>query len=177
MDDEVVDTERKISGLDFNSELFCLFVRGLAALGHFLHVAYGLLGVIAQEQIHGHGSLPWSKGRNSGPAERGCHKFQAFVTNDGTESRLPRRKSVQYGGFFRARCAFAASTHQVKSSAKRGNAPASALPPSPIGLPSSESVCEIGPAEIVDDTTTMPISDSVPCHITAARAPAKRPAE
>ena len=31
--------------------------------------------------------------------------------------------------------------------------------------------------EIVLDTTTMPTSDSVPCHAVAARAPAKRPAE
>jgi len=84
---------------------------------------------------------------------------------------------AQYGGGFRARCACAASTHHVRSSAKRGNARASALPPSPIGLPSADKVCPIGPAEIVDDTTTMPISDSVPCQAVAARAPAKRPAE
>ena len=88
----------------------------------------------------------------------------------------PTAARSQYGGFFRVRCAFAASTHQVRSSANRGKAFASALPPSPIGLPSSESVCTTGPAEMVEDTTTMPISESVPCHITAARAPAKRPA-
>jgi hypothetical protein len=72
---------------------------------------------------------------------------------------------------------FAASTHQVKSSAKCRNAPCRALPPSPIGLPSGDSDCEIGPTAIVLDTTTMPISDNVPCQAVAARAPEKRPAE
>ena len=33
------------------------------------------------------------------------------------------------------------------------------------------SVCEIGPTPIVDEITTMPISESVPCHAVAARAP------
>src|SRR5258706_5911735 len=83
----------------------------------------------------------------------------------------------QYGGFFRARCAFAASIHQARSSAKRGNDRASALPASPIGLPSSDKVCAIGPAAIVLEITTMPISESVPCQAKAARAPGKRPAE
>ena len=41
----------------------------------------------------------------------------------------------------------------------------------------STSVCAIGPTAIVLDTTTMPISDSVPCHAVAARAPESRPAE
>ena len=71
---------------------------------------------------------------------------------------------AQYGGFFRSRCAFAASIHHARSSAKRGNACASALPPSPIGLPSADSVCAIGPTAIVLEITTMPISDSVPCQ-------------
>src|SRR5258707_10416670 len=96
-----------------------------------------------------------------------------------TLSRTPRVEldDDQYGGGFFSRCAFAASTHQVKSSAKRGTACSSALPPSPIGLPSAERVCAIGPAAIVDEITTMPISESVPCHAVAARAPEKRPAE
>src|SRR5206468_8835027 len=85
--------------------------------------------------------------------------------------------SSQYGGFFRSRCALAASIHHARSSAKRGNACDSALPPSPVGLPSSVSVCAIGPAAIVLEITTMPISESVPCHASAARAPEKRPAE
>jgi len=58
-----------------------------------------------------------------------------------------------------------------------GNARSSALPPSPVGLPSADSVCEIGPTAIVLDVTTMPISESVPCQAVAARAPDKRPAE
>src|SRR5258705_9165008 len=83
----------------------------------------------------------------------------------------------QYGGFFRARCALAASIHQARSSANRGNDCASALPASPTGLPSSDKVCAIGPTAIVLEITTMPISESVPCHVSAARAPEKRPAE
>src|SRR6267154_27472 len=83
----------------------------------------------------------------------------------------------QYGGCFFSRCAVAASIHHARSSANRGNACASALPPSPVGLPSADKVWPIGPAAIVDDTTTIPISDSVPCQAVAARAPAKRPAE
>jgi hypothetical protein len=35
----------------------------------------------------------------------------------------------------------------------------------------------MGPAAIVLETNTMPISESVPCHAIAARAPEKRPAE
>src|SRR5204862_4703197 len=85
--------------------------------------------------------------------------------------------SRQNGGFFRARCAFAASIHHEKSSANRGNACSSALPPSPVGLPSSESDCAIGPTATVDEITTMPISDKMPCHAMAARAPENRPAE
>ncbi|WP_420831365.1 hypothetical protein [Bradyrhizobium acaciae] len=84
---------------------------------------------------------------------------------------------AQYGGALRARCALAASIHQLKSSAKRGKARSSDLPPSPIGFPSADKVCAIGPALIVLDTTTMPISDNVPCQAVAARAPANRPAE
>src|ERR1700737_3399787 len=84
---------------------------------------------------------------------------------------------TQYGGAFLARCIFAASIHQVRSSAKRGNASSSAFPPSPIGLPSADNVCEIGPTAIVLEITTMPISESVPCQAVAARAPEKRPAE
>ena len=83
----------------------------------------------------------------------------------------------QYGGGFLARCAFAASIHQLRSSANLGNARSSALPPSPIGSPCSDSDCAIGPAAIVDEITTMPISESVPCHAVAARTPEKRPAE
>ena len=58
------------------------------------------------------------------------------------------KRGPQYGGAFLARCIFAASIHQLRSSAKRGNACSSAFPPSPIGLPSADSVCEIGPAAI-----------------------------
>src|ERR1700676_2525994 len=83
----------------------------------------------------------------------------------------------QYGGFFLARCSFAASIHQARSSAKRGNACASAFPPSPTGWPSADNVCAIGPTAIVLEITTMPISESVPCQAVAARAPEKRPAE
>ena len=39
------------------------------------------------------------------------------------------------------------------------------------------SVCAIGPTAIVLEITTMPISESVPCQASAARAPEKRPAE
>ncbi len=83
---------------------------------------------------------------------------------------LPRRGQgrvsavLNTGGAFRARCALAASTHQVRSSAKRGNARSSALPPSPIGALSADSDCAIGPTLIVLDTTTIPISESVPCQ-------------
>src|SRR5215204_5528472 len=83
----------------------------------------------------------------------------------------------QYGGFCFSRCALAASIHHARSSAKRGNACDSALPPSPAGFPSSESVCAIGPAAIELEITTMPISESVPCQASAARTPEKRPAE
>src|SRR4051812_36127150 len=83
----------------------------------------------------------------------------------------------QYGGGFFSRCAFAASIHHARSSANRGNACASALPPSPSGLPSTDRVCAIGPAAIVLEITTMPISDNMPCHAVAARTPEKRPAE
>src|SRR4051794_14508674 len=55
----------------------------------------------------------------------------------------------QYGGFLFSRCALAASIHHARSSAKRGNACDSALPPSPVGLASSLSVCAIGPTAIV----------------------------
>src|SRR6478735_2808473 len=51
------------------------------------------------------------------------------------------------------------------------------LPPSPIGAPSTARVCPIGPTAIVLETTTIPISESVPCQAVAARAPDKRPAE
>src|SRR5215212_8554631 len=93
-------------------------------------------------------------------------------SNRGVEQQPP-----QYGGFFFSRCALAASIHHARSSAKRGNACDSALPPSPAGLPSSESVCAIGPTAIELEITTMPISESVPCQARAARTPEKRPAE
>jgi len=35
----------------------------------------------------------------------------------------------------------------------------------------------MGPAAMVLETTTMPISESVPCQAVAARAPENRPAE
>ena len=38
------------------------------------------------------------------------------------------------------------------------------MPASPIGLPSGDSDCAIGPTAIVLDTTTTPISDNVPCQ-------------
>src|ERR1700720_2830538 len=91
--------------------------------------------------------------------------------------RYVLRASHQYGGFFFSRWVFAASTHQARSSAKRGNAASSALPPSPSGLPSADKICAIGPTAIVLEITTMPISESVPCHAIAARAPEIRPAE
>src|SRR5215813_10538289 len=87
---------------------------------------------------------------------------------------LPR---YQYGGGLRRRCAFAASTHHMRSSAKRGNARSSAWPASPTGSPSVDKVCPMGPTAIVLETTTIPISESVPCQAVAARAPDKRPPE
>ena len=57
------------------------------------------------------------------------------------------------------RWAFAASTHHMRSSAKRGKARSRAFPPSPIGSPSADSVCPMGPTAIVLETTTMPISE------------------
>src|SRR5215213_4974037 len=83
----------------------------------------------------------------------------------------------QYGGCLCCRCALAASTHHMRSSAKRGNAPSSALPLSPVGSPSADKVCPMGPTAIVVEITTIPISESVPCQAVAARAPDKRPAE
>ena len=83
----------------------------------------------------------------------------------------------QKGGCLRCRCIFAASTHHIRSSAKRVNARSRALPPSPIGAPSAARVCPMGPTAIVLETTTIPISESVPCQAVAARAPDKRPAE
>src|SRR3954469_3530212 len=83
----------------------------------------------------------------------------------------------QYGGGLRCRCIFAASIHHVRSSAKRGNALSRALPPSPIGAPSAARLCAMGPTAIVLDTTTIPISESVPCQAVAARAPEIRPPE
>jgi hypothetical protein len=106
-------------------------------------------------------------------AKKAAFRWQPFSD----DRKYAHPMGSQYGGCFLARCAFAASIHHVKSSAKRGNACSSALPPSPIGLPSTERVCAIGPAAIVDETTTMPISESVPCQAVAARAPAMRPAE
>ena len=76
----------------------------------------------------------------------------------------------QYGGGLRCRCIFAASTHHGRSSAKRGNARSSALPPSPIGSP-HRRVCPIGPTAIVLEITTIPISESMPCQ---AVRPARR---
>src|SRR5438477_341439 len=70
-----------------------------------------------------------------------------------------------------------AALQHDRSSANRGKAASSALPPSPIGLPSADSVCVIGPAAMVLEITTMPISESVPCQASAARTPEKRPAE
>src|ERR1043166_10330765 len=87
---------------------------------------------------------------------------------------LPHR---QYGGGLRCRCAFAASTHHMRSSAKRGDARSSAWPAPPAGSPSADKVSPIGPTASVLDTTTIPISESVPCRAVAARAPDKRPAE
>ena len=52
-----------------------------------------------------------------------------------------------------------------------------ASPPAPVGVPSAARVCAIGPTAIVLETTTIPISESVPCQAVAARAPEKRPAE
>src|SRR3984957_2469785 len=83
----------------------------------------------------------------------------------------------QYGGALRCRWAFAASTHHMRSSTRRGNARWSASPPSPTDWPSADKLCPMGPTAIVLETTTMPISESVPCQAVAARAPDKRPAE
>src|SRR4051794_7367752 len=83
----------------------------------------------------------------------------------------------QYGGALRYRCIFAASIHHIRSSAKRGNALSRASPPAPVGAPLASRVCAMGPTAIVLETTTIPISESVPCQAVAARAPEKRPAE
>src|SRR5262245_15030663 len=83
----------------------------------------------------------------------------------------------QYGGALRWRCAFAASTHQSRSSAKRGNARSSAWPFSPTAAPSGDKVCAMGPTAMVLEITTIPISERVPCQAVADRAPDKRPAE
>src|SRR5262249_6284539 len=84
---------------------------------------------------------------------------------------------AQYGGFLRSRCALAACVHHARSSAKRGNAPSSASPGFPVGSPLTSSVSEIGPTESVLETTTIPISDKVPCQVKLDLAPAMRPAE
>src|SRR6516165_8339610 len=68
---------------------------------------------------------------------------------------------------------FMNSTHHIRSSAKRGNALARALPLSPVGVPSAVRVCAMKPTAIVLETTTIPISESVPCQTVAARAPDK----
>src|SRR5579885_37606 len=84
---------------------------------------------------------------------------------------------LQEGGGLRARCILAASLHQKRSSAKRGNARSSDNPASPMGLPSAVKACAIGPTESVLEITIMPISDNVPCQSRAERAPAILPAE
>jgi hypothetical protein len=53
--------------------------------------------------------------------------------------------------------------------ANLGKGRASALQPSPIGSPFSDSVCEIGPSAIVLEITTIPISESVLATRAAAR--------
>ena len=46
----------------------------------------------------------------------------------------------------------------------------------PIGSPSTDKVSPIGPTAIVLETTTIPISERVPCQAVADRVP-DRPAE
>src|SRR6516165_11680894 len=70
-----------------------------------------------------------------------------------SKRRQAHGQAAQKGGFLRARCAFAASTHHNRSSTNRGNAFSSALPPSPIGEPSTDKVCEIDPTAIALDIT------------------------
>src|SRR6185503_10794186 len=83
----------------------------------------------------------------------------------------PRQRSLQYGGGLRERCVLAASVHHARSSAKRGNTCCSVVPNAPIGCASASSASPIGPTASVLEMTTIPISDSVPCHITLALAP------
>src|SRR5258708_35144356 len=68
------------------------------------------------------------------------------------------RRGFQYGGALWARCAFAASVHHDRSSAKRGNARSSSFPTSPIGLPSASRVLAIRPTVSLLAITTIPIS-------------------
>src|SRR3954447_315276 len=146
-------------------------------------------------RVHGADEPPWEERRKmAGEAQSAVQAWQKvgvlpplLRSNPGVEqlgwvkpsgARSPVGSHLpQYGGFFFSRCARAASIHHSRSSAKRGNACDNALPPSPLGLPSSVSVCAIGPTAIELEITTMPISESVPCHASAARAPEKRPAE
>src|SRR3954454_4141234 len=110
-----------------------------------------------------HGQPPWFE----------CH----LLRRCNVSAALACCSRRQYGGCLRCRCAVAASTHHMRSSAKRGNARSSAWPLSPMGSPSADKVCPIGPTAIVLETTTIPISESVPCQALAARAPDRRPPE
>src|ERR1700722_6012483 len=119
----------------------------------------------------------------AGPQGDGVH-FRSNIPHDLASGSIPTPVSVtteeqdyQYGGSLRCRCIFAASTHHIRSAAKRGNARSRAAPLSPVGTPSAARVCPMGPTAIVLETTTIPISDSVPCQAVAARAPDTRPAE
>src|SRR5437764_77057 len=44
-------------------------------------------------------------------------------------------------------------------------------------IDAAEFLSAVGPTATVDEITTMPISDKMPCHAMAARAPENRPAE
>src|SRR5262249_33599813 len=101
----------------------------------------------------------------------------AFCRPDGSTRATAIAYPPQYGGGLRARCVLAASLHQKRSSAKRGNAWSSDDPAAPTGLPSAVNASAIGPTWSVLEITIMPISDNVPCQSRADRAPAIRPAE
>ena len=59
---------------------------------------------------------------------------------DRNDRAIPTSNSI--GGKRRARCAFAASAHQARSSANFGNASSRAFPAAPDGAPSQSRVCE-----------------------------------
>ena len=88
--------------------------------------------------------------------------------------------SVQYGGALRWRCSRAALGPATpgRPAKARGRRSAATSPPARSRCPSASSVCPaISPTPSVLETTTIPISDRIPCRMVADRTPEKRPAE